>query len=74
MLRLPNWGWELRNKFFICRAVDGDEEGNLDELWKDLLSNIIVQKKPDWVDTSRSQFEVHHREVPNDEDCKALDW
>jgi len=74
VLRLQNWGWELRNNFFTCRAVDGDEEGNLDELWKDLLSNIIVQKKPDWVDTSRSQFEVHHREVPNDEDCKALDW
>jgi len=72
VLRLQNWGWELRCKFFICRAVD--EEGNLDDLWEDLLANIIIQKKPEWVDTSRSQFEVHHREVPNDEDCKALEW
>jgi len=79
VLRLQNWGWEMRSKYFICRAIDEkgnvDESlGNLDELWEDLLANIIIQKKPEWVDTSRSQFEVHHREVPNDEDCKALEW
>ena len=73
VLRLQNWGWELRNKYFTCRSID-DGEGNLDELWEDLTSNIIVQKKPDWVDTSRSQYICDYREVPNDEDCKALDW
>ena len=71
VLRLPNWGWEIRSKHFTCRAID--EKGN-DHLWDDLLANIIVQKKPDWVDSIRSQFETHYREVPNDEDCKALDW
>jgi len=72
VLRLQNWGWEIRSKHFACRAID--EESSLDELWKDLLVNIIMQKKPEWVDTSRSRFEIHYREVPNDEDCKALEW
>ena len=72
VLRLQTWGWELRNEYFICRAIDG--EGNLDEQWEDLLANIIVQERPEWAEVNRTHFEVNCREVPDDEDCKALPW
>jgi len=72
VIRLRNWGWELRDDYQILRAVD--EEATLDELWEDLISNIIVQERPEWVEVTRTHFEVNCREVPDDEDCKALKW
>lgn len=72
VIRLRNWGWELRDDNQILRAVD--KEGNLDELWEDLTSNIMVQERPEWVEVTRTRFEVNCREVPDDEDYKALKW
>jgi len=74
VLRLQNWGrgWELRSKIYTCRAID--EEDNVDELWADLTANIIVQERPEWIKSTRSRYEINRREVPDDEDCKALPW
>jgi len=72
VMRRINWGWELRDDFCILRAVA--EETTLDELWEDLTSNIIVQERPKWLETTRSPYECNHREIPDDEDCKALRW
>ena len=54
----------------VSRALD--KEATLDELWEDLTSNIIIQERPEWVEVTRTNFEVNCREVPDDEDCKAL--
>ncbi|KAL7544048.1 hypothetical protein ACHAXR_013487 [Thalassiosira sp. AJA248-18] len=71
--RLLNWGWELRGGDYLFRAVDGDEAGNAG-LWEDLTTNIIVEKKPEWVDAHRGPYPYSFREIPDDEDCKILDW
>lgn len=71
--RLPNWGWELRGKGYVCRAVDKD---NAEDMWEDLISKIIIQQKPDWVKLTRrgGQYPYSYREIPDDEDCKMLPW
>ena len=73
VIRLTNWGWELQDdNSNLFRAID--EENNRDEIWKDLTANIIVQERPEWAEVKRTHFEVNYREVPDDEDCKALSW
>jgi len=62
----------MRSDREILRAVD--EEVTLDEVWEDLTSNIIIQERPEWVEVTKTHFEVNCREVPDDEDCKALPW
>eukprot|EP00571_Detonula_confervacea_P015978 CAMPEP_0172306770 /NCGR_PEP_ID=MMETSP1058-20130122/7772_1 /TAXON_ID=83371 /ORGANISM="Detonula confervacea, Strain CCMP 353" /LENGTH=397 /DNA_ID=CAMNT_0013018755 /DNA_START=62 /DNA_END=1255 /DNA_ORIENTATION=+ len=69
--RLLNWGWEIRGSDSILRAVD--EEGDTN-LWKDYTTQIVVQDKPEWVEQHRSSYPYYFREIPDDEDCKALDW
>ncbi len=71
--RLENWGWELRGSDYVCRAVDDD--GDIDKLWTDFTSCIVVQDKPEWVESHRAPYPYNYREVPNDEDLKMmLDW
>ena len=74
--RLPNWGWELRGTGYVCRAVDKDKAEDIDEIWEDLISTIIIQQKPDWVSLTRrgGQYPYSYREIPDDEDCKMLPW
>ena len=87
--RLPNWGWELRGSNSIFRALgDGSIRNNNrhieggattddedDKLWEDLTSNMIIQERPGWITTnSRTRWVTNYREIPDDEDCKMLDW
>ncbi len=88
--RRPNWGWELRGSKSILRALDNDNNNNLhldgkeaaaDEeynermLWSDLTTNMIIQERPGWITTNyRTRWETNYREIPDDEDCKMLDW
>ena len=85
--RLPNWGWELRGSNSIFRALDDGNNNNRhieggattddedDKLWEDLTSNMIIQERPGWITTnSRTRWETNYREIPDDEDCKILDW
>jgi len=75
VIRLTNWGWELRDqKYYILRAVDEVGLPNVNKLWEDLTANIIVQERPEWIKSTRSRYEINRREVPDDEDCKALPW
>lgn len=69
--RLADWNWELRGADYVLRPIDNDFEVR----WEDLTKAIVVQEKPEWVETHRSPYPYTHREVPNDEDYKSLlDW
>lgn len=71
--RMTNWGWEMRSSVGIWRAVD--EKWDMEKPWEDLISNIIVQEKPEWIkDTRRAPYPYSFREIPDDEDCKMLAW
>ena len=71
--RLDTWGWELRGKYMILRAIDNEREDV--DLYEDLTSNMIVQYKPEWVkQTHAAHYPYNCREIPDDEDCKLLEW
>lgn len=72
--RLKNWGWELRGSDYVMRAIDDDDPSD-EELWGDLTANIVLEKRPDWVEAHRSPYPYQYREVPDDDDYKILlDW
>ncbi len=76
--RTLDWGWELRGSDYILRAMDGhdldDDRGDEhrdDKLWGDLIRDIVLQERPQWVRPTRFH-EYNYREIPNDEDCKGM--
>jgi len=69
--RLKNWGWELRGERLILRTAEVDCD--LDKVWEDLTSNIILQQQPAWAEDARP-FPYKFREVPDEEGCMMLNW
>ena len=73
--RTNDWGWELWGGDYILRAVDRDNDEDLEKLWLDMTSNIIVDERPEWIQANRGPYPYNFREIPDDEDCKLmLDW
>ena len=69
LTRTPNWGWQLISNDFVLRSMD--EEGNkfatTEQLWIDLVSNLVMQERPPEV-VSRFNW----REIPDDEELQYL--
>ena len=71
--RLASWGWELRGSDYVFRAVDIMKDDGTD-LWKDLIENIVLEERAEWVVPHRGPYPYNYREIPDDADCKMLDW
>ena len=73
--RCKNFTCKLIDTFYCSRECFKKYHGICDDLFGDLTANIITQEKPEWVRaTHRAPYPYTYREIPDDEDCKMLDW
>jgi len=69
--RLPNWGWQIWDSDFVFRGRNDDRSLDI-TLWNDFLSHLIIQQRPEWINTERASYPYEYREIPDDEDVMSL--
>ena len=67
--RRPDWGWELRSNLYAIRSV---EHGDIDKLWDDYASCLVVEKRKKGVVVTRSKIKYKRREVPDIPEIKEF--
>ena len=60
--RRLDWGWEFRSNLCIIRSV---EHGDIDKLWNDYASCLVVEKRKKGVVINRGTIKYNRREVPD---------
>ena len=63
--RRPDWGWQFLSNQFIMRPVYADAGGsdNMDKLWSDFVSKLVVEVREEGVACTRSNVQSVQEEA-----------
>ena len=65
--RRKDWGWELRSQVFAIRSLSCKDSNDINGLWSDYASNLVVEYRKKGVVCTRSRGgkKYTRREVPD---------